>query len=165
MNQSNEPKKEFHYFRHILFCTDFSENADFAFDYALEQASRYPNCTLTLLHIIPEPESQFWQAQVYELDNVDEKAKQDIETKIATSYTPRIPPNIQFEVEIKIGKEYMEIFEFARKQNVDLIVIGRQGRSSLQTVLFGNVMEKITRHAECPVLVIPSSYQKKVKKN
>jgi len=165
MNQSNEPKHEFQYFKHILFCTDFSENADFAFDYALEQASRYPNCTLTLLHIIPEPESQFWQAQVYELDNVDEKAKQDIETKIATSYTSRIPPNIRFEVEIRIGKEYLEILEFARKQNVDLIVIGRQGRSSLQTVLFGNVMEKITRHAECPVLVIPSSYQKKVKKN
>ena len=165
MNQSNEPKQEFRYFKHILFCTDFSENADFAFDYAVEQASHYPDCKLTLLHIIPEPESQFWQTYLYEVDDVDKKAKQDIETKIATSYTPRIPSDIRFEVEIKIGKDYQEILEFARKQNVDLIVIGRQGRSSLQTILFGNVMEKITRHAECPVLVIPSSYQKKVEKN
>ena len=37
-------------FKRILFCTDFSENADFAFDFALEQARHSSDCTITLLH-------------------------------------------------------------------------------------------------------------------
>ncbi|MCA1808102.1 MAG: universal stress protein [Lentisphaerae bacterium] len=41
--------------------------------------------------------------------------------------------------------------------NADLLVIGRQGRSSLGRVLFGNVTEKVVRKARCAVLVIPLS--------
>ena len=43
-----------------------------------------------------------------------------------------------------------------------LVVIGRQGHSSLQTALFGKVTEKIVRKADCAVLVVPMSYQKRL---
>ena len=157
--------KEFKTFKHILFCTDFSENADFAFSYAVEQASRYAGCKLTLLHIMPEMEAQFWKTYLYEVDNVDNKAKQDVEVKIADYYAPQVPENVKFEIEIKAGKDYMAILEFAREKDVDLIVIGRQGKSSIKTILFGNVIEKITRHSECPILVIPASFQKRIKED
>ena len=38
-------------------------------------------------------------------------------------------------------------------------VIGRQGRSSVGTVFFGNVTEKVVRKSLCPVLVIPKSFE------
>ena len=63
-------------FQKILFCTDFSENADYAFDFAVDAAVRRPGCTLYLLHVIPETDAQFWKTYLYEVENVDQKAKQ-----------------------------------------------------------------------------------------
>ncbi|HNT36044.1 MAG TPA: universal stress protein [bacterium] len=144
-------------FDKILFCTDFSKNADLAFDYAIYAARRHPGSTLYLLHVIPEPEAQFWKTYLYEVDGIDEKARQDIDARIAEVYRPRVPEEVHLEVVIRIGRDYVKILEFAEEANVDLIVIGRQGRSSWGRVLFGSVMEKVTRKAQCAVMLIPLS--------
>ena len=142
-------------YQRILFCTDFSDNADKAFTYALDAAVRRPGSMLYLLHVIPEPDAQFWKTYIYEVEGVDEKAKQDIDQKIAEVYLPRIPETVQFKVAMTIGRDYVQILEFAQQETVDLIVVGRHGRSALENVLFGNVAEKVVRKAPCPVLVVP----------
>lgn len=142
-------------YQRILFCTDFSVNADFAFNYALDAAIRRPGCTLYLLHVIPEPDAQFWKTYIYEVDDVDNKARHDIDHKIDTAYRPRIPDTINFEVHIRTGRDYLRILEFAREKDVDLIVMGRHGHSALESVLFGNVTEKLVRKSHCPTLVVP----------
>jgi len=147
-------------FKRILFCTDFSENADFAFDFAIDSATRRPGCTLYLLHVIPEPDAQFWKTYLYEVEDIDTKAKHDIDTRIAESYLPRVPPGLNLEIEMRIGRDYLKILEFAEEKDVDLIIIGRQGRSTLGKVFFGSVTEKVARKANCAVLVIPLSYEK-----
>lgn len=149
-------------FERILFCTDFSENADFAFNFALDSAARRPGCTLYLLHVIPEPDAQFWKTYLYEVDDVDQKAKHDIDEKLAATYLPRVPEGVKLEVVMSIGKDYLQILEFAHDHDVDLIVMGRQGRGSLGKMLFGNVTEKVTRKAECAVLVIPLTLERKI---
>jgi nucleotide-binding universal stress UspA family protein len=148
-------------FRRILFCTDFSENADFAFDFAVDSATRRPGCVLYLLHAIPEPDAQFWKTYLYEVEDVDGKAKRDIDARIAESYRPRVPEGVDFQVEIRVGKDSAAILEFAREKDIDLIVMGRQGHSSIETVLFGNVTEKVARKADCAVMVIPLSFKGK----
>jgi nucleotide-binding universal stress UspA family protein len=145
-------------YRRILFCTDFSANADFAFDFAIDAVRRRPGCQLYLLHVIPEPEAQFWKTYIYEIENVDQKAKQDVDAKIASSYLPRVPPGVSFEVHIRIGRDYVEILKFAREHRMDLIVMGRHGHSSLGEFLFGSVAEKVTRKADCAVLIVPASF-------
>lgn len=147
-------------FKRILFCTDFSENADFAFDFALDSVTRRPGCTLYLLHVVPEPDAQFWKTYLYEVEDIDAKAKHDIDARIETDYLARVPPGVHCEVEVRIGKDYLKILEFAEEKEVDLIIIGRQGRSTLGKVFFGSVTEKVTRKANCAVLVIPLSYEK-----
>ena len=142
-------------YQRILFCTDFSENADMAFTYALDAAVRRPGSMLYLLHVIPEPDAQFWKTYIYEVEGVDEKAKQDIDQKIAEVYLPRIPETVEFKVVMTIGRDYVQILEFAQQEKADLIVVGRHGRSALENVLFGNVAEKVVRKAPCPVLVVP----------
>lgn len=144
-------------FDRIVFCTDFSENADLAFDYAIYAARRHPGSTLYLLHVIPEPEAQFWKTYLYEVEGIDEKAKQDIDNRVAELYLHRVPQEVNLEVVVRIGRDYIKILEFAEEVNADLIVIGRQGRSSWGRVLFGSVMEKITRKSKCAVMVIPLS--------
>ena len=150
-------------FKRILFCTDFSENADFAFDFAIDAACRRPNCALYLLHVIPEPDAQFWKTYLYEVDDIDQKARGDIDARIAESYLPRVPEGIDLRVEMRIGKDHLKILEFAKEESIDLIVMGRHGSGSIGKMLFGQVTEKITRKAECAVLVIPLSFEHRVK--
>lgn len=149
--------------RRILFCTDFSRNADFAFDFAVEEASRRPGCLLCLLHVIPEPPAQYWKTYLYEVDGIDEKAKRDIDAKIAASYLPRVPEGVEFVPAFRVGRDSSTILEFASDGGFDLIVMGRQGRSSLEKVLFGNVTERVVRQAACPVLVVPMDYERRLR--
>ena len=148
-------------FQKILFCTDFSENADYAFDFAVDSSIRRPGCTLYLLHVIPETDAQFWKTYIYEVENVDQKAKQDIDEKIDKVYRPRVPISVDLKVEMRGGKDYKCILDFADEIDADLIVIGRQGHSRMQKVLFGSVTEKIARKARCAVLIIPLDFQNK----
>ncbi len=152
MNAETFPESPY---RTILFCTDFSENADHAFRYAVDAATRRPGCVLHLLHVIPEPDAQFWKTYIYEVEGVDEKAKADVDEQIETTYRPMVPEHVDFRVTIRIGNAFREILRFAREQEVDLIVVGRHGTSSLGEFFFGDVTEKVARKAPCAVLMVP----------
>jgi len=142
--------------KRILFCTDFSPTADCAFDFALDAAIHRPGCEVILLHVIPEPEAQFWKTYIYEVEGIDAKARRDVDAKIAENYLPRTPEGVTLRVEIRIGRVSDEILQFARDNQVDLLVIGRHGHSGLGERLFGAVTDRIVRKAPCPVLVVPN---------
>lgn len=56
--------------------------------------------------------------------------------------------------EVCTGLPGAAIVAAAQKMNVDLIVMGTQGRSGLSRLLLGSVAEYVLRHAPCPVLTI-----------
>ncbi|MBQ9344935.1 MAG: universal stress protein [Kiritimatiellae bacterium] len=143
-------------FHHVLYCTDFSENADRAFPYALRAATRNPGATLHLLHVIPEPSAQFWKGYIYDLDeDVDAMARREIDQKLADAYRPRLPDDLPFVTAMRIGEAAQKILEYAAEAHIDLIVIGRQGAGAGTRLLFGNITGRVTRRAPCPVLVVP----------
>ena len=147
-------------YRHILFCSDFSENSDFAFDFALDAALRNTGCTLFLLHVLPEPDAQFWKGYIYDSDqDPDAKAKADIDAKINRTYRPRLPEGIDFQTVFRIGSAADQILAFAKEQAIDLIVIGRQGKGAVRSLFFGNVASKVARQAVCPLLIIPLAFR------
>ena len=47
-----------------------------------------------------------------------------------------------------------DIVEYARKQKIDLIIMGTHGRSGVQHLLMGSVAERVVRTAPCPVLTV-----------
>lgn len=49
------------------------------------------------------------------------------------------------------------ICNYARKEQVDLIVVATHGRTGLAHLLIGSVAEKVVRHAPCPVLSVRST--------
>ena len=157
----NESVLRVGHYRRILFCTDFSDNAKFAFDFAINAAVRNGDCTLTLLHVIPEPDAQFWKGYIYEVGDMDAKAREDIDRTVDTDYRPRVPEGVTFEVEMRIGDAARAILDFAAQDNSDLIVIGRQGRGAITQWLLGNVTGKVVRKATCPVLVVPRAFKEK----
>jgi nucleotide-binding universal stress UspA family protein len=52
------------------------------------------------------------------------------------------------------GKPYREILQIARERGADLIVLGVQGRGTLNRMLFGSTANHVIRQAACPVLTI-----------
>lgn len=145
-------------FSRILFCTDFSESADAAFEFALDATVRRPGATLCILHIVHEPDAQFWRSYIAEVDQVEEQARRAIDEKIRTTYLARVPEGVNVQVEIRDGPDAATLLEFAETARIDLIVLGRHGHSSVGTALFGSVVEKVVRKAHCPVLVVPLEY-------
>jgi nucleotide-binding universal stress UspA family protein len=159
MNATSHPETRF---KRILLCTDFSESADAAFEFALDATVRRPGSTLTLLHVIHEPDAQFWKSYLTEVDNIDADAKKAIDEKVAAAYLSRLPAGVEMKVEFRIGPDAATILEFAEANQIDLIVLGRHGHSSVGKTLFGSVAEKIVRKADCAVLVIPLNYAKAI---
>jgi nucleotide-binding universal stress UspA family protein len=145
------------HYRKLLFCTDFSDNADRAFVFAVNAAARNEGCELHLLHVIPEPSAQFWKGYIYEMDeDVDARAKREIDAKLEETYRSRVPPGVDLRIALRIGEAGQEILDYAREQDVDLVIVGRQGAGKVGKLLFGNVSERVVRRSPCPVLVIPA---------
>lgn len=157
----NESGLRLGHYRKILFCTDFSENAKFAFDFAVDAAIRNVGATLALLHVIPEPDAQFWKGYIYEVGDMDAKARADIDQAIDVDYRPRVPVGVTFEVEMRIGEASRAILEFAEQEEVDLIILGRQGRGAITQWLLGNITGRVVRKATCPVLIVPMAFKGK----
>jgi nucleotide-binding universal stress UspA family protein len=60
------------------------------------------------------------------------------------------------ETALHYGEEpYRLIVDEAAEKGVDMIIIGRRGRSGLMKVLMGQVAAKVIGHAPCKVLVVP----------
>ena len=52
------------------------------------------------------------------------------------------------------GSAFVEIIQYAKAHNIDLIVLGTHGRGPIAHMLMGSVAEKIVRKAPCPVLTV-----------
>jgi nucleotide-binding universal stress UspA family protein len=55
---------------------------------------------------------------------------------------------------VTMGKAYREILRVAADDHADLIVLGVQGRTAADLLLFGSTTQHVVRQAECPVLTI-----------
>ena len=52
------------------------------------------------------------------------------------------------------GNPAQEILDFAEKNDIDMIVLGTQGKAGIDRFLLGGVTEKVVRHAKAEVLVV-----------
>jgi universal stress protein A len=57
---------------------------------------------------------------------------------------------------VRMGRPAEEIVAAAGKGKSNLIVLGTHGRSGLSHLLMGSVSERVVRHAQCPVVVVPT---------
>jgi nucleotide-binding universal stress UspA family protein len=145
-------------YKKVLFCTDFSENADHAFDYAYGIAKRDEGL-LYVLHVIPDNPHQacvdgFLGPE--DAEKIQRAIREDLDTNYRERYVSKLTEGVSFEIVTKSGREAEEILEFAKKKQVDLIVMGTHGRTGMEQVFFGSIAEKVIRHSPIPVLIIPS---------
>jgi len=70
-------------------------------------------------------------------------------------YVNKIKNGTKFEIVKKSEREDKEILIFARKEHVDIIVMGTHGKTGIEHVFFRSVAEKVLRHSPFPVFIIP----------
>ena len=140
----------------ILFPTDFSELALHGLRYARSFAESC-SATLHLIHVVDEA-SLYWMAMGPNslpvgpsTEELVEISRKEMEKFVGEHLADLATPPI---TEVRMGRPFMEIINYARDKTIDLIVIGTHGRSGLQHALLGSVAEKVVRKAPCPVLTI-----------
>ncbi len=149
--------REYPKYEKVLFCTDFSENADYAFEFAYGIAKRDQG-VLYILHVIPYNTNQAYAESFVtteDLEKIQKAIEEDLENKYEERYVKKIEDGVRFEIVTKSGREDDEIIKFAKQEKVDIVVMGTHGGTGIEHVFFGSVAEKVLRHSPFPVFIIP----------
>jgi universal stress protein A len=140
--------------RRILFPTDFSESADHAWMFALQFAQDF-GAEVHVLHVVAPP-PRLTEAYSMNFDPAKFAAvvTAEAETSLDRLVEGAKDRHLTFHREVRIGVDFHEIIDYARKHEIDLIVMATHGRTGLAHALVGSVAEKVVRKASCPVLTV-----------
>ena len=140
--------------QHILVATDFSEAAEAALNPAASLA-RDLNAAVTLCHVLdPAPLAAILAPtrSDEELDEVEAAAHRVLKQNLDTNFESI---SKRHGAVISHSDPAQGIVDYAKTQNIDLIVLATRGRSGITRILIGSVAEKVVPLASCPVLTIP----------
>jgi nucleotide-binding universal stress UspA family protein len=144
--------------RKILCPVDFSATSRQALQHAAELAQRF-GAELIVLHAlsdVPLASAYTGNPQTEELQTVRAWATKKLEEFTSGVATPGVAMRHELVHSSELGgTAERAIVQFAEKNGVDLIVMGKHGRKALEQFFFGSVTDRVLRHARCPVLVVP----------
>jgi len=161
----------------ILYATDLSESARYAFAYALSLANLY-GARIIFLHVLPEV-SEVMDSHIIGYITEDRweeiKAQHSIEAREALIGKKRDSTAAkavldQFSEDAKLGQEgagfitdeiivekgnpVEQILKQAEENKCDLIVMGTHGQGTLADVMMGSTARRVLRRSKKPVLVV-----------
>lgn len=140
--------------KRILIPTDFSESARYALNYAVD-LNRVLKARLYLLHVLQDfTEFSEYNLSPSILPQLYVEFEENAAKRLEDMMSDMVPSEIPCGTYILHGVPFYEIIQFAKKENIDLIVIGSHGRTGLKHVLFGHTAEKVVKKASCPVLTV-----------
>ncbi len=136
--------------QHLLYPTDFSENADIAFTKVLEMAPGNAK-KVTLLHVQDAAKiSPHLDERVEEFNRID-KARLEGMKKLLQDRG-----DIEVDVTVKYGSPAVEIIKVIDEGSIPLVVMGSQGRGYVKEFFLGSVSANVARKAHSSVLLIPT---------
>lgn len=149
--------------KRILVPIDFSEHSRKALQYAIPFAEQFKS-SIDLLYVV-EPtvypaDFSFGQVGFPSVeDELRQRGAEELQALSAGEFSGRV----QSRCAVRTGKAFNEIGQYAREEEMDLIIIATHGHSGMEHVLFGSTAEKVVRYAPCPVLVVRMAEKEFVK--
>ncbi len=136
-------------FQKILVGYDGSTHADKAAQAAVSVAKQLDSKVL-LFSVAQPPEP----AQRAELEAVLDDAKEHFQEAAKRVVDAAKAEGVDIEAEVVVGHPAEQIIHRAETAKVDLIILGRRGKSTFQKWILGSISEKVLRYAHCPVMVV-----------
>ena len=144
--------------KNILCPVDHSDCSKEALKYAVSFAIK-DNSKLYLLHVIDiRTFDESINAMTPQIP--DDKTLAQLKTKLLDCIPEEIRDDMDVEALVVQGIPFVEIISTAKKNDVDMIVLGSHGRTGITHMMMGSVSEKVVRKAPCPVLTVRRSDQK-----
>jgi len=153
--------------KNILCCTDFSEDANKGFLHALDLAKKH-NARLHILHI---PHSFYTYCKHIVDEHVPEGAPsgeaffseeiaKKAESSLREEYEKRLGDFKNYSFVVEHGAPYVEIVRYAKKNEIDEIVMGARGKHELDRVERGSTVDNVSKYSPFHVIAVngrPSS--------
>jgi nucleotide-binding universal stress UspA family protein len=155
----------------ILYTTDLSKNASYAFIYAVDMAKRY-SAKIVILHAIdPGRRISYPGSRIEEIlkKSREEQQKTDFEEikKGLREFCMRIETQIGApcvdlvsSILVPLGHPVEEILTAADKECCDVIVLGTHGKGFLEHTFLGSVAGSVLERTRKPVFVVPLPSEK-----
>ena len=151
----------------ILYATDLSENARYAFGYAASIANRF-SAEITIFHVMEDlsPDARS-RVTDYLGEERWEELKKKNEQKVLDRIKKRLEkfcedvteefsecPFITKDIIVTIGHPVEEILLQVENKDFDMVVMGSHGYGMLADVMMGGTTRRVLRQCKIPVLVV-----------
>ncbi|MCE5202481.1 MAG: universal stress protein [Synergistaceae bacterium] len=136
---------------HVLFPTDFSKNAEQAFDCLVEMAAADKIKKITLVHVQDQYRiSPYLDDRIEEFDKIDTERLENMQRILKEK------GHAEVDIVLKFGSPSVKILQLVKERNVQLVVMGSQGRGFVKEFFLGSVSHNIARQSLSSVLLIPA---------
>ncbi|WP_137285640.1 universal stress protein [Halorussus salinisoli] len=135
-------------YENVLVPTDGSDSAELAIERGLELAETYGATVHALYVVEPVYTAEYSGERI--INALEDEGKRAT-AAIAAQGDERCVP---VETEVRRGPPHREILDYADVRDVDLVVMGTHGRTSVERYLLGSVTEKVVRLSDVPVLTV-----------
>ncbi|MFZ2631966.1 MAG: universal stress protein [Desulfosalsimonadaceae bacterium] len=144
-------------FSNIVFGTDFSENADSAFEFAFNLAKTF-DCEFHLLHALDITGCQM--NTFHSQDDIDDQIRK-ANQQFRYRYVSKMGDFKNYDMDVWEGIPFVEIVKYAREKHADLIVMAHHTRKTGDGEgALGSIAEQVILRANCPVISVNRSISK-----
>jgi len=140
----------------ILVATDFSEPSDAALVYG-RQLARTFGARLTVFHAVENLSAREYGVEGFVF--IDPDLQRQLEAAAGKNAGSLLSDEDRSELKAEVVvvtavSAASAITEYARQEQIDLIVVGTHGRGAVAHLMMGSVAERVVRTAPCPVLTV-----------
>lgn len=145
--------------KHILYPTDFSDNAKNALPYLVDLVKK-TGSKLTLLHVASLPVVPPVGAYTtidQTVINTAEGEHQHAKIRLQNILIENGLTDQANECVVKVGNVTDEILDTLKDESIDLIVMGTKGESAEKGLFMGSIAKAVIQDSSCPVMAIPDA--------
>lgn len=132
----------------ILVPTDGSEAATAALDHAADLAAAH-DADIHLLYVTESPAIAPTPTAGSVLDELERHGEE-----IVDEAAERLSGGGRVHTAVASGSPHRAILDYAKSNDIDLVVMGTHGRTGLSHALLGSVAERVVRLSSVPVLTV-----------